>query len=134
MYILSCHYNIYGVVVTFKGPESTTVCRGSNVTVRCNYQCPATSSVYVTWIINGVSFNEARLMSSPLYHLNNPTTPVLYSLTAFSINHTTTFQCKVQSPPNAGFIIQLNGIGTVTVTTGRVLDNKMIMICICIAN
>ena len=39
-------------------------------------------------------------MNSPLYQLNNPTIPPAYSLTVFSINDTTTFQCIVLSAPN----------------------------------
>ena len=64
----------------------------------------------VTWIINGTSFDQSALENSPLYLLNNPGSPSRVSLTVFSINHTTTFQCVVHYTASK--------IGTVTVTTG----------------
>ena len=54
----------------------------------------------VTWIINGTSFDQEELHNSPLYRQNNNTTPIGNSLTVFSINGTTTFQCVVLSTPN----------------------------------
>ena len=68
----------------------------------------------VTWIINGTSFTQQEVVNSPLYQLNNHGIPRSVSLTAFSINHTTTFQCIVHSTPN----ITTSKRGTVTVTTG----------------
>ena len=85
-----------------------TVCSGSDVLVCCGYL--STSLLPVTWIINGTPFDQSAIDNSPLYQLNNPTTPMRVSLTVFSINHTTTFQCVVQSTTSR--------IQTVTVTTG----------------
>ena len=85
-----------------------TVCSGSDVLVRCGYL--STSLLPVTWIINGTPFDQSAIDNSPLYQLNNPTTPRRVSLTVFSINHITTFQCVVQSTSSR--------IQTVTVTTG----------------
>ena len=83
------------VVAIIGPPENTTVCRSNNVTISCGYIPSSANSSSVTWIINGMSFDEALLMNSPLYQLNNPTNPPLYSLTVFTISHTTTFQCVV---------------------------------------
>ena len=87
-------------------PESITMCRGSDVTISCGYS--ASAALPVTWIINGTSFTQQEVIDSPLYQLNNPTTPRTFSLTVFSINSTTTFQCVVQSTTSRR--------GTVTVT------------------
>ena len=79
-------------------PENTTVCRGSDVTMSCGY---VTASVLpVTWIINGTSFTKEEIFFSPSYQQNNNTAPIAKSLTVFSINDTTTFQCVVLSTPN----------------------------------
>ena len=86
---------VYFVVIISTPPENTTACRGSNVTISCKYL--SGPALPVTWIINGTSFDEASLMNSPLYQLNDPTTPLLYTLTVFYINHTTTFQCVVHA-------------------------------------
>ena len=64
----------------------------------------------VTWIINGTSFDQEEITNSPLYQQNNNTTPIGNSLTVFSINDTTTFQCVVLSIPNT-----TSTHGTVTV-------------------
>ena len=74
-------------------PENTTVNRGSSVTISCGYQW--SRALPVTWIINGTLFTQQQVVDSPLYELNNPTTPRTYSLKVFSINGNTTFQCVV---------------------------------------
>ena len=76
--------------------------------VRCGHT--GNTALPVTWIINGTSFTQQEVVGSPLYQLNNPTSPTTVSLTVFSINGTTTFQCMVQSTNST--------MGTVTVTTG----------------
>ena len=91
-------------------PENTTVFRGSDVTISCGHVIiPARP---VIWIINGTSFDQEEIHNSPLYQQNNSTTPIANSLTVFSINGTTTFQCVVQSTPNKTTSTR----GTVTVT------------------
>ena len=93
-------------------PENTTVYRGSDVTISCGYQWFVVFPV--TWIINGTSFTQEEIVNSPLYQLNNPASPMTFSLTVFSINATTTFQCIVPSTPNT----TISTRGTVTVTNG----------------
>ena len=90
-------------------PENTIVCIGSDVNINCGYL--SASALPVTWIINGTSFNQQEIVNSPLYQLNNPSSPTTLSLTVFSINSTTTFQCLVLSTPN----ITTSTRGTVTV-------------------
>ena len=92
-------------------PENPTVCRGSNVTISCGYG--SATALPVTWIINGTSLTQQEIVDSPLYQLNNPASPRALSLIAFSINHTTTFQCIVHSTLNT-----TSTLGTVTVATG----------------
>ena len=106
-------YNIFvHFVVTFPWPpQSITVCRGSDVTIRCGYS--SGRAFPVTWMINGTSFDQSAIVNSPLYQLNNPTDPNTLSLTVFSINHTTTFQCIVHSTSNTTTSI----LATITVTT-----------------
>ena len=78
------------------------------MTISCGH---VTATAFpVTWIINGTSFDQQELMNSPLYRLNRQATPTENSLTAFSINSTTTFQCVVLSTPNT-----ISTLGTVTV-------------------
>ena len=89
---------VYSVVLIFTPPENTTVCRGSDVTISCGYA--GFTALPVTWIINGTSFDQEEIVNSPLYQLNNPISPPTFSLTVFSINDTTTFQCVVLSTPN----------------------------------
>ena len=86
------------VVTITTPPENRTVNRGSDVTINCGYD--SASALPVTWIINGRSFDQQEIISSPLYQLNNPNTPLIVSLTVFSINGTTTFQCVILSTPN----------------------------------
>ena len=100
------------LVVTISTPsENTTVCRGDDVTISCGYT--SATALPVTWIINGTSFTLEEIMNSPLYQLNNPTSPMRVSLTVFSINGTTTFQCIVLSTPTT-----TSTHGTVIVTDG----------------
>ena len=99
------------VTITTPPAESARTCRGDNVTISCGYN--STTALPVTWIINGTSFTQQEVVDSPLYQLNNPNTPMIHSLTVFSINHTTTFQCIVLSTPNI-----TSTLGTVTVITG----------------
>ena len=89
-------------------PENRTVNRGDNVNISCGYLWA--TALPVTWIINGTSFTQQEIVNSPLYRLNNPTSPLAFSLTVISINGTTTFQCIVQSTPNI-----TSTLGTVTV-------------------
>ena len=99
---------IIAVIITTP-PENRTVHRGSDVTITCGYQ--GFTALPVIWIINGISFTQEEIMNNPLYQLNNVTSPMTTSLTVFSINDTTTFQCMVQSTPN----ITTSTRGTVTV-------------------
>ena len=82
-----------------KPPENRTVNRGSDVAISCGYG--SATALTVTWIINGRSFTQQEIVNSPLYRLNFATSPMSVSLTVFSINRTTTFQCIVlnQSTP-----------------------------------
>ena len=110
-------YTLLTVVTITAPPENTTVCRGGDVTVSCGYQWA--TALPVTWIVNGTSFTQQEVVDSPLYQLNNPGSPMTVSLTAFSINAATTFQCIVYSTPNT-----TSTLGTVTVTTGMYLHNN----------
>ena len=109
MITLMCVHSIVNII---KPPESITVCSGSDVKVHCGYMW--STQLSVTWIINGTMFDRLAIQDSPLYRLNNPGTPISVSLTVFSINATTTFQCMVHSTPNT----TTSRRGTVTVTTG----------------
>ena len=81
------------------------------MTISCGY---VTATAWpVTWVINGTSFTQEEIVNSPLYQLNNPLSPQTLSLTVFSINGTTTFQCVILSTP-----ITISRRGTVTVTNG----------------
>ena len=82
------------------------------MTISCGYL--TATALPVTWIINGTSFTLQEIVNSPLYQLNNLISPPTVSLTVFSINGTTTFQCIVQSTPNTITSTR----GTVTVTNG----------------
>ena len=81
------------------------------MTISCGYVSAIPRPV--TWIINGTSFTQEEIVNSPLYQLNNPFSPPTLSLTIFSINGTTTFQCVVLSAPNTtstrGTVIVING-------------------------
>ena len=100
---------MYIVVIILIPPENTTVCRDSNVIISCGYQ--SATAFPVTWIINGTSFTQQEVVDSPLYQLNNPTSPMTVSLTVFSIKRTTTFHCAVQTTSS----ISISARGTVTV-------------------
>ena len=82
--------------------------------INCGYQWPY--AFPVTWIINGTSFDQSAVHDSLLYQLNDPISPTRVSLTMFSINGTTTFQCVVLSTPNT-----TSTLGAVTVT-GKTLN------------
>ena len=106
--------------VTFTTPpENTTACRGSNVTISCGYV--TIMALPVTWIINGTSFDQQEILNSPLYQQNRVATPTANSLTIFSINGSTTFQCVVLSTPNT-----ISTLGTVTVI-GKYIQRYVIM-------
>ena len=100
-----CTYFVVGFAAP---PGNTTVCRGVNTNIDCGYQ--SASALPVAWIINGTFFTQEQVANSPLYQLNNPTSPPTLSLTVLSINGTTTFQCIVLSTPNT-----ISTHGTVTV-------------------
>ena len=100
---------MYTIVAITRPPESKKVCRSSDVTISCGYQW--FTALPVTWMINGMSFTE---IDSPSYRLNNPESTTNLSLTVFSINSTTTFQCIVHSTTNV-----TSTFGTITVTTGK---------------
>ena len=111
MHIFTTYIRMHPVVTITTPPENTTVCRGSDVTISCGYLWA--TALPVTWIINGTSFDQLEIVNSPLFQLNNPSSPPVLSLTVFSINSTTTFQCIVLSTPNT-----TSTRGTVTVTNG----------------
>ena len=79
--------------------------------ISCGFQ--SATSLPVTWIINGTSFTLQELLNSSLYQLNNLISPMRHSLTVFSINGTTTFQCIVLLTPNT-----TSTYGTLTVIGG----------------
>ena len=109
-----CTYICYlylPVVIITTPPENTTVYRGSDVTISCGYI--SATALPVTWIINETSFTHQEIQNSPLYQQSDPFSRMTYSLTVFSINGTTTFQCIVLSTP-----ITTSTRGTVTVTSG----------------
>ena len=107
------------VVIITTPPENTTVSSGSDVTISCGYW--SVRAFPVTWIINGTSFTQQEVVNSPLYQLNNPTNPWIHSLTVFSINDTTTFQCLVHSIPST-----TSTLGTVIVTAGKYICKYLI--------
>ena len=90
-------------------PQNMTVNRGSNETISCGHVITMTRPV--TWIINGTSFSQEQIFFNSLYRLNRQTTPAEISLTVFSINGTTTFQCVVHSTP-----VTTSTLGTINVT------------------
>ena len=114
------------VVTIHAPPENATACRGSNVTISCGYV--SAIALPVTWIINGTSFTQQEVVYSPLYELNNPTDPLLYSLIVFSINHTTTFQCIVHSTSN---VTSTFGIATV-IGNYVAICMYVSLLCICV--
>ena len=102
---------VYSVVIIITPPENTTICKDVDVTISCGYL--SATILPVTWIINETSFTLEEILNSPLYQLNNPFIPMTTSLTVFSINGTTIFQCVVLSTPTT-----TSTRGTVTVTNG----------------
>ena len=112
------------IVNIIRPPQNVTVTRGSDVTISCGYQW--STGLPITWIINGISFSQQEIVDSLLYQLNNPTSPMTFSLTVISINSTTTFQCIVHSTPNT-----TSTLGTVTVTTGMYVHNYKIGCYVC---
>ena len=98
-------------MIITRSPENITVCGGSRVIISCGYN--STTALPVTWIINETLFSTEEIVDSPLYRLNNPGNPKTFSLTVFSINGTTTFQCIVHSTPHT-----TSTLGTVTAATG----------------
>ena len=96
-YIHNTPFLLFTVTIV-RPPKSKTISRGSDVTIKCGYR--SATLLLVTWIINGTSFTQQEVVDSPLYQLNNPTSPMKVSLTVFSINGTTTFQCIVHSTSN----------------------------------
>ena len=119
-YVLTVYY-LHVVTIT-SPPENTTVTRGSNVTISCGYG--SATALLVTWIINGTSFTPQEVVDSPLYQLNNFASPHTVSLTVFSINYTTTFQCIVHSTPST-----TSTLGRVNVVTGMYLHNMSASVC-----
>ena len=92
------------VVAITRPPKDTTACRGSEVIISCEQN--STALFDTIWSINGSGFNS--FVNDPLYRASNQT------LTIFSIDYTTTFQCAVQvlqSPP----VILHSTTATVTV-------------------
>ena len=109
MYVCIFLCNTYvGDAIITTPPENTTVCKGSDVTISCGHV--TATALPVTWIINGTSFDQDEIHFSPLYQQNSQTIPTANSLTVFSINGTTTFQCIVLSTPTT-----TSTLGTVTV-------------------
>ena len=78
------------------------------MTISCEHVIANSSPV--TWIINGTSFSQEQIFFSPSYQQYRQTTPTENSLTVFSINHTTTFQCVVHSIP-----VTTSTLGTINV-------------------
>ena len=95
--MLLVHTYLPVVTITRPPENKTAVHRDSNVTISCGYA--SAIAFPVTWIINGRSFTQQEIVNSPLYRLNFAFTPMFTSLTVFSINATTTFQCIVLSTP-----------------------------------
>ena len=90
------HLYIHSVVSITTPPEDTTVCRDSNVTISCGYD--SDTPLDVVWRINRTAqLLQSQIMNMSSYQLNNPTTPVNYSLTVFSINGTTIIRCSIFS-------------------------------------
>ena len=107
-----CTY-VHSVVTITTPPEDTTVCRGSDVTISCGYD--SNTPLNVVWRINGTAhLTQSQIMNISSYQLNNPTTPVNYSLTIFSINGTTIIRCSVASQ-SSNIIPALSPIVTITV-------------------
>ena len=103
MYTTIHYMCVFVVVAITRPPEDTTACRGSDVTITCGHN--STTPFNTIWSINKSQFSS--LINNPLYWLNNQT------LTIFSINDTTTFECAVQILSSS--VILYSGPATVTV-------------------
>ena len=112
MHTYACVYILYIVSITTP-PENATVCRGSDVTISCGYDSdiPLDS----VWLINATFLQPSQIMNLSSYEVNNPTTPVNYSLAVFSINGTTKIRCAVASQ-SLNITAVVSAIVTVTVT------------------
>ena len=114
--IILCTYIrslLYSVARIIKPPENVTVCEGAWAVMRCGYQSDA--RLPVTWIIDGVSYNEREIESDFSYQLGNKSNPMSYGLAIFFLNFTTTVQCSICSPP------KYSTLGTITVVHGKCL-------------
>ena len=108
------HLYIHSLVTITTPPENTTVCRGSDVTISCGYDSDI--PLDVAWRINRtLHLIKSRIMNMSSYQVNNPTTPVNYSLTIFSINGTTTIRCVVTSESLMNITAALSPEATITV-------------------
>ena len=105
MYVCICLIIVVMIIVP---PTNIKVHRGDNVNISCGYI--SATALPVTWIINEISFTQQGIVNSPLYQLNNPTIPPANSLTVFSINGTTTFQCVVLSTPSTRGTVTIIGM------------------------
>ena len=88
-------YFVFCIVTITTPPEDTTVCRGSDVTISCGYDSDI--PLDPVWWINASIFLQSHIMNMSSYQGNNPTTPINYSLTVFSISGTTTIRCAIAS-------------------------------------
>ena len=99
-------------------PEDTTVCRGSDVTISCGYD--SDTPLDPLWLINVTThLLHSDIMKMSSYQVNNPTIPVNYSLTIFSINATTTIRCIITSQ-------SLNITAVLSATVTITVDGKCI--------
>ena len=112
-YLLCTYACAYYIVTITTPPEDTTVCRGSDVTISCGYD--SDTPLDPVWRINGSAYLiQSEIMNMSSYQENNPTTPVNYSLTIFSINGTT-IRCAIASQSMVNFTPALSPIVTITV-------------------
>jgi len=89
-------------VIIIRPPESTTVCRGSDVNISCGYQSDTT--LPVLWTINGTRYRQEELLNSASFQLNNVENPMTVSLTIFSISGITTVGCVVNSTVGSSIV------------------------------
>ena len=108
-----CIYFVYCIVTITTPPKDTTVCRGSDVTISCGYD--SDTPLDVVWTINASNFLQSSLINMSSYQVNNPTIPVNYSLTIFSIYGTTSIRCIVASLSMINFTVVTSPLVTVTV-------------------
>ena len=92
-----CIYILYivAIVTITTPPEDATVCRGTDVTISCGYDSDV--PLDPVWRIDATYLLQSDIMNMSSYQVNNPTTPVNYSLTIFSVNVTTTIRCTIAS-------------------------------------